>query len=139
MNVKQFIVICACRTLPPDIICKIWQYILHSSANSIRAFYFRKVDTNSNILKFFVKLSTNPILLDTYTYKNINNFIKFYMNKIKYRNIRQEKLWISCFVCIIEDYSNFEKFNINNVYIILNNIFKHSTEFSNCRFTLIPY
>jgi hypothetical protein len=138
MNIKLFFVICSCKALPPDIICKIWELVKHSAADSIINLYRVKVQINFNILQIFVKLSNDNEFPYIYTCENINNFILFYMNKITYAYIKQEKLWLRCFLCIIEDHSEHVKFNINNVYTIMNNIFTRSTEFSHCKFLLIP-
>jgi hypothetical protein len=136
MNIKQFLVIHACYQLPSDIICKIWEYIKDSSADSIRAVYFRKVEKNLQILRTFIDFTSdipsNPLLqwshyciqrpYKKYSYEYVNNVVKFYMDKITFKYILGSLAWVHFLLKIIEVYDDPHHFHINNVYFIINNI-----------------
>jgi hypothetical protein len=141
MNIKQFIVICACEKLPSDIICKIWKHVKDSSADSIRNLYYFKVQRN---MDFFLILSN--LTDEFYSSIYINRIIQFIINKITYKYIQGNSSWINLLFYIIDDYQLshvpirlFElvrprnrtfidkNLNVNNIMLIMNNIYRGSS------------
>jgi hypothetical protein len=130
MNIKQFLVIYICDQLPSDIICKIWEHVKHSSADSIRNLYNFKVQRNMDIF-FILKNLDNT----SNSCEHVNNIINFYSKKITYPYIHGNKTWLNLLFDIIEEYSHEgshdhfipvtfidKKLHVNNIYSIMNHI-----------------
>jgi len=131
MNIKQFLVIKACQTLPSDVCSIIWSYIEKDAIDILRNMYYLKVLRNLDFFLILLKLSSEN---NGYSYEYVNRMINFYKDKITYTCIQEPGTWIDYLNDIIYIYKN-RFFHINNVMYMINKITICNEIYRNTRMT----
>jgi len=128
MNIKKFLIISACKKLPPDLKCYIFKIVEHEAAYLIQRLYIYKVSKNIDI---FLKLGEISSIRNNYNFMFIHKFIDYAKNNITYSYIQDPESWVyylnQLLVIAYGSNPNREKiilsfYNYNNIIFIINKI-----------------